>query len=62
MAEPLLSVEDLHVSFATEEGAVTVLNTCLSGGAIEITDCVPRFMQNARVFHPMAHVRSGSPW
>ena len=37
-----------------------------SGGAIEITDCVPRFMQNARVFHPMAHVRvvrrlAGSP-
>jgi GH15 family glucan-1,4-alpha-glucosidase len=37
-----------------------------SGGAIEITDCVPRFMQHGRVFHPMAHVRvvrrlAGSP-
>jgi GH15 family glucan-1,4-alpha-glucosidase len=37
-----------------------------SGGAIEITDCVPRFIQHGRVFHPVAHVRtirrlSGSP-
>jgi GH15 family glucan-1,4-alpha-glucosidase len=37
-----------------------------SGGAIEITDCVPRFIQHGRVFHPTAHVRSirrlaGSP-
>ena len=37
-----------------------------AGGAIEITDCVPRFMQHGRVFHPMAHVRvvrrlAGSP-
>ena len=29
-----------------------------SGGAIEITDCVPRFMQHGRVFHPMTHVRT----
>ena len=37
-----------------------------TGGEVEITDCVPRFMQHGRVFHPMAHVRTvrrvaGSP-
>ena len=25
------------------------------GGAIEITDCVPRFLQHGRMFHPMTH-------
>ena len=36
--EPLLLriVPDAPVEVASEEGAVTVLNTCLSGGAIEI--------------------------
>ena len=29
-----------------------------SGGAIEVTDCVPRFIQNGRTFHPVAHVRT----
>jgi GH15 family glucan-1,4-alpha-glucosidase len=37
-----------------------------AGGAIEITDCTPRFLQHGRVFHPMTHVRTirriaGSP-
>jgi len=37
-----------------------------AGGAIEITDCAPRFLQHGRVFHPMSHVRmvkrlAGSP-
>jgi GH15 family glucan-1,4-alpha-glucosidase len=37
-----------------------------AGGAIEITDCVPRFMQHERMFHPMTLVRqvkrlAGSP-
>jgi len=37
-----------------------------AGGAVEITDCAPRFIQHSRVFHPMAHVRTmrriaGSP-
>jgi GH15 family glucan-1,4-alpha-glucosidase len=36
------------------------------GATIEITDCVPRFIQHGRVFHPMTHVRTvrrvgGSP-
>jgi GH15 family glucan-1,4-alpha-glucosidase len=29
-----------------------------SGGCVEVTDCVPRFIQHGRVFHPVAHVRS----
>jgi GH15 family glucan-1,4-alpha-glucosidase len=37
-----------------------------TGGAIEITDCVPRFIQHGRMFHPMSLVRqirrlAGSP-
>ena len=37
-----------------------------AGGAIEVTDCAPRFLQHGRVFHPMSHVRmvkrlAGSP-
>jgi GH15 family glucan-1,4-alpha-glucosidase len=37
-----------------------------TGGAIEITDCVPRFFQHGRTFHPVTVVRrvrrlSGSP-
>jgi GH15 family glucan-1,4-alpha-glucosidase len=39
----------------------TVLVTRLfdaAGGAVEITDCVPRFVQFGRVFHPVAHVRT----
>ncbi len=39
----------------------TVLVTRLfdsAGGAVEITDCVPRFTQFGRVFHPVAHVRT----
>ena len=29
-----------------------------AGGAIEITDCVPRFLQHGRMFHPMTLVRT----
>ena len=29
-----------------------------AGGAVEITDCVPRFVQYGRVFHPVTLVRS----
>jgi GH15 family glucan-1,4-alpha-glucosidase len=39
----------------------TILVTRLfdsSGAAVEITDCVPRFTQFGRVFHPAAHVRT----
>ena len=37
-----------------------------AGGTIEITDCVPRFLHNGRIFHPMMLVRrirriAGSP-
>jgi GH15 family glucan-1,4-alpha-glucosidase len=28
-----------------------------AGGCAEITDCVPRFIQHGRVFHPVTHVR-----
>jgi len=28
-----------------------------AGGAVEVTDCVPRYVQYGQVFHPMAHVR-----
>jgi GH15 family glucan-1,4-alpha-glucosidase len=56
----------------TEQSYVTntaVLVTRLydrSGGAVEITDCAPRFIQHGRVFHPVEHVRTvrrlaGSP-
>jgi GH15 family glucan-1,4-alpha-glucosidase len=56
----------------TEQAYVTntaVLVTRLfdnAGGAVEVTDCVPRFIQHGRVFHPVTHVRtirrlSGSP-
>ena len=31
------------------------------GGAIEITDCVPRFVQHGRMFHPMTLVRRDPP-
>ena len=29
-----------------------------SGGALEMTDCVPRFIQHGRAFHPVTHVRT----
>jgi GH15 family glucan-1,4-alpha-glucosidase len=29
-----------------------------SGGVVEVTDCVPRFIQHGRVFHPVTLVRS----
>ena len=29
-----------------------------SGGALEVTDCVPRFIQHGRAFHPVTHVRT----
>ena len=53
-------------SYSTNTAVLVTRLFDRSGGAIEITDCVPRFMQNARVFHPMAHVRvvrrlAGSP-
>ena len=55
-----------------EQGYITntaVLVTRLydkTGGAVEITDCVPRFLQHGRVFHPVMVVRcvrrlAGSP-
>ncbi|MEO6928772.1 MAG: glycoside hydrolase family 15 protein [Casimicrobiaceae bacterium] len=46
-----------------------VLTTRLAdshGGIVEVTDCVPRFVQNGRMYRPMLHVRqlqriAGSP-
>ncbi|MEO8848563.1 MAG: glycoside hydrolase family 15 protein [Casimicrobiaceae bacterium] len=51
------------------ERNTAVLTTRLAdsrGGIVEVTDCVPRFVQNGRMYRPMLHVRqlkrvAGSP-
>ncbi len=53
-------------SYVTNTAVLVTRHHDSSGGVIEITDCVPRFVQHGRVFHPVAHVRSirrvaGSP-
>jgi len=59
----IYAVEILDVA-RTEQSYVpntAVLVTRLydaSGGAVEVTDCVPRFIQHGRVFHPVNHVRT----
>ncbi len=45
-------------SYVTNTAVLVTRHYDSSGGAIEITDCVPRFVQHGRVFHPVAHVRS----
>ena len=63
---------DLHDMARSEQSYATnsaVLVTRLfdnAGGTVEITDCVPRFLHNGRIFHPMMLVRrirriAGSP-
>ena len=53
-------------SYATNTAVLVTRLYDQAGGAIEITDCTPRFLQHGRVFHPMTHVRTirrvaGSP-
>jgi GH15 family glucan-1,4-alpha-glucosidase len=45
-------------SYVTNTAVLVTRHYDSSGGVIEITDCVPRFIQHGRVFHPVAHVRS----
>ncbi|MBK7079562.1 MAG: glycoside hydrolase family 15 protein [Betaproteobacteria bacterium] len=60
---------DLVRSEQSYDANTAVLVTRLhdrQGGAIEVVDCAPRFVQHGRVFHPMALLRqlrplSGSP-
>ena len=53
-------------SYVTNTAVLVTRHHDGAGGVIEVTDCVPRFVQHGRVFHPVAHVRSirrvaGSP-
>ena len=55
-----IDLVDLARSEQSYIANTAVLTTRLfdnSGGAIEITDCVPRFAQFGRLFHPVSLVR-----
>jgi GH15 family glucan-1,4-alpha-glucosidase len=45
-------------SYVTNTAVLVTRLVDRAGGAIEITDCVPRFVQHGRVFHPVSHVRT----
>lgn len=45
-------------SYVTNTAVLVTRQFDGDGGVIEVTDCVPRFVQHGRVFHPVAHVRS----
>ena len=53
-------------SYATNSAVLVTRLYDNAGGTVEITDCVPRFLHNGRIFHPMMLVRrirriAGSP-
>jgi GH15 family glucan-1,4-alpha-glucosidase len=53
-------------SYATNSAVLVTRLFDNAGGTVEITDCVPRFLHNGRIFHPMMLVRrirriAGSP-
>ena len=62
----LVELARAEQSYATNTAVLVTRLYDQTGGAIEITDCTPRFLQHGRVFHPMTHVRTirriaGSP-
>ncbi len=65
-AVELVDLARAEQSYCTNTAVLVTRLYDQSGGAIEITDCVPRFVQHGRVFHPMTLVRhirriTGSP-
>ena len=62
----LVDLARAEQSYATNTAVLVTRLYDQAGGAIEITDCTPRFLQHGRVFRPMTHVRTirrvaGSP-
>src|SRR5213593_4799313 len=62
----LVDLARAEQSYVANTAVLTTRLFDTAGGAIEITDCVPRFAQFGRVFHPVSLVRhirkiSGSP-
>ena len=62
----VLNREKTEQSYVRNTAVLTTRVHDTKGGVIEITDCVPRFMQNGRLFQPVTLVRrvrrlAGSP-
>ena len=62
----LIDIARTEQSYVTNTAVLTTRLYDSTGGAIEITDCVPRFIQHGRIFHPVSLVRrirklAGSP-
>ena len=65
-AVEILDFARAEQSYCTNTAVLVTRLVDKTGGEVEITDCVPRFMQHGRVFHPMSYVRTvrrvaGSP-
>jgi GH15 family glucan-1,4-alpha-glucosidase len=65
-AVEIVDLERAEQFYVTNTAVLVTRLFDASGGAIEITDCVPRFIQHGRVFRPVEHVRTirrlaGSP-
>ena len=65
-AVEILDFSHAEQSYCTNTAVLVTRLFDRAGATIEITDCVPRFIQHGRVFHPMTHVRTvrrvgGSP-
>ena len=62
----LIDLARTEQSYIANTAVLTTKLYDSAGGAIEVTDCVPRFVQFGRIFHPVSVVRnirkiSGSP-
>jgi len=62
----LVDIARTEQSYVTNTAVLTTRLFDKSGGAVEITDCVPHFIQHGRLFHPVMLVRrikrlAGSP-
>ena len=53
----LLGMTRAEQHYVTNTAVLVTRLFDITGGAIEITDCVPRFYQHQRMFHPMTLVR-----
>src|SRR5262249_11095191 len=62
----LVSFERAEQEYVTNTAVLVTRLYDQAGGAVEIVDCVPRFIQHGRTFHPVSLVRrvrrlTGSP-
>jgi GH15 family glucan-1,4-alpha-glucosidase len=57
-AVEILDVARTEQSYVANTAVLVTRLYDAAGGAVEVTDCVPRFIQHGRVFHPVNHVRT----